>query len=284
MATSICKPSIIVNARSHFLCFREIDGCYSGFYRWRKAHAVVLPLDTTSDLDGLASERRAPIAITKRDGAMSCFTYFRSMCALGLSLAALASDAYGYDQGRTVEVIKPPEQTSRIKPAAIDSERFEFGPYAGFVSVEDFGANTVTGLALGYHVSHRFLAQLNYGRASIGRAAFEDVIDGEFLAENDRNFVYQSLLGGYMMVQGRSFLGRQRKFNSHIYLMAGAGKVSFAGQDNPAIVFGIDYKTVLTDWLIISIDFRDIAFERAFLGSSKTTHNTEVTVNLSVML
>lgn len=215
---------------------------------------------------------------------MSCSTYFRSMCALGLSLAALANDVFGYDEGRTVAVIQPQEQTSSIKAAAIDSERFEFGPYAGFVSVEDFGTNAVTGLSLGYHVSRRFLAQLNYGRANVGRAAFEDVIGGEFLAEDDRDLVYQSVLGGYMMVQGRSFLGRQRKFNSHIYLMAGAGKVSFAGQDNPAIVLGIDYKTVLTDWLIISIDFRDIAFEREFLGSSKTTHNTEVTVNLSVML
>lgn len=214
---------------------------------------------------------------------MLCSTYFRSMCVVGLGLMALTNDAFGRGEGKTVEVIKPTEQTTDIRPAAIDSERFELGVYAGFISVEDFSTHSVTGITLSYHISDRFLAQLNYGRSNIERAAFEEVVGGEFLAEKDRNFDYQSLLAGYELLQGRSFLGRKRKLNSHIYLMAGAGNVSFAGADSGAAVLGINYKTVLTDWLVINLDFRDILFDREFLGRSKATHNTEITLNLNAM-
>lgn len=214
---------------------------------------------------------------------MSCSTYVLSICAIGLSWAALTIDALARGDGETVEIIKPMEQTSSIRAAAIDTERFEVGPYAGFVSVEDFGTDSIAGLSLGYHVSSQFLAQLNYAQSSVARAAFEDVVDGDFLAEEDRKFSYQSLLAGYELMHGRSFLGRQRKFNSHIYAIAGVGRVSFAGQVNAAAVVGINYKTVVTDWLVVNLDFRDIIFDREFLYSSKTTHNTEVTLNVSAM-
>lgn len=211
---------------------------------------------------------------------MSCSTYL-SACMIGLGLSALTHTAYG--EGKTVEVIKPKEQTTNIKPAAIDTERFELGAYVGLLSVEDFSTNTVTGFSLSYHLNSRFLAKLNYGRSTIARATFEDVSEGNFLLEKDRDFEYQSLLGGYELAQGRSFLGQRRKFNSHIYLLAGPGRVSFAGQDNAAIVIGISYKTVMTDWLTVNLDFQDIIVDREFLANGKTTHNTEITLNISAM-
>lgn len=214
---------------------------------------------------------------------MSRPTYF-SACLLGIGLTAL-NTAIADSEGTPVTVIQPAEQTTSIRPAVIDGGQFEFGPYVGFLSVEDFNTNLVAGLSLSYHVNSRLLAQFNYGRSTTERATFEDISgDGEnFLSEGDRDFHYQSLLAGYNLMPGRSFLGERRKFNSYIYLMAGAGRVSFAGEDNTGLVLGINYKTVLREWLTVNLDFRDVIVDRAFLGNNKTTHNIEMTLGISAL-
>lgn len=212
---------------------------------------------------------------------MSCRT-FLSVSLATLTLAQ-ASAVVANGETRSVEVIRPAEQTSDIRRAAIDGKRFELGVYAGLLSVEDFNTNAVTGLSLNYHISTRFLAQLNYGLSSVERATFEEISGGDFLADDDRDFEYQSLLAGYRLMNGRSFLGARRKFNSHLYLLAGPARVSFAGEDNTGAVVGINYKTVLTDWLTLDLDFRDIIVEREFLGTDKRTHNIEMTLGLKVL-
>ena len=213
---------------------------------------------------------------------MSFSAYF-SAGLLGMGLMASADLAIGAPDGKTFEVIKPEEQNSSIKPAAIDSEKFELGAYVGILSVEDFNANRVAGLSLNYHISSRFMAQLNYGESSVARATFEEVSEGNFLSEKDRDFKYRSLLAGYSLMQGRSFFGENYKFRSDIYLMLGAAQVEFAGEDNNGMVFGINYKTTMTDWLTLNLDFRDIVVDRAFLGGNKSTHNTEFTVGVSAI-
>lgn len=210
-------------------------------------------------------------------------TYF-STCLIGLGLMGLSGTAGANADGdRNANVIKPVERTSRIKPAAIDTEKFELGAYLGFLSVEDFNTNRVAGLSLNYHISVQFLAQINYGQSTVERATFEEVAEGNFLSNRDREFNYQSLSAGYNLLHGRSFLGAQRKFNSHVYLMAGAAQVSFAGQDNTGLVLGVNYKTVVTDWLTVNLDFRDLIVDREFLGNRKTTHNTELSLGVSAL-
>ena len=200
-------------------------------------------------------------------------------CLLGLGLATLAGHAAS--QSEPVQVIKPEEQTSYIKPAEIDTEHFELGVFSSALSVEDFSTNLAVGLSFAYHINDRFFAQLHYGQATIDRATFEDVAGGDFLADEDRDFTYQSLTGGYTLMHGRSFFGAGPKFNSRIYVMGGPAKVSFAGQDSNGVMFGIGYKTVMTDWLAIDVGFRDIVADREFLGTSKTTHNTELSIGLN---
>lgn len=207
---------------------------------------------------------------------------YYSACLLALGLAQVSTAAADSEK-RSVEPIKPPEQSSDIRRAAIDNERFEVGPFAGFLSVEDFDTNLVTGISVNYHVSSRFLAQFNYGLAVVERATFEDVSGGNFLSEDDRDFEYVSLLAGYELMQGRSFLGARRKFNSHLYLMAGPSQVSFAGEDNTGLVVGINYKVVANDWLTLDLDFRDIIVDREFLGTTKTTHNTQLTLGFNAL-
>lgn len=213
---------------------------------------------------------------------MSFPAYF-SAGVFGFGFMVVASAALGGPDGSSFEVIKPEEKPSKIKPAAIDSEKFELGPYVGMLSVEDFNANRVVGLSLNYHMSKRFIFQLNHGESTVSRATFEEVSEGNFLSKNDRDFEYSTLLAGYKLMHGRSFLGESNKFQSDIYLMLGAASVDFAGDDGTGAVFGINYKTTITDWLTLNLDFRDIIVDRDFLGSNKTTHNTEITLGINAL-
>lgn len=204
---------------------------------------------------------------------------------LGFGLAALSSVGFASSEAAdSVEVIQPVEQTSSIRRAAIEGGQFEFGPYVGLLSVEDFNTNPVMGLFVAYHVNDRFLAQLDYGQSTVDRASFEEVSEGTFLSDSDRDFSYQSVLAGYNLMHGRSFLGERRKFNSNLYLIGGAAKVDFAGEDNIGFVYGINYKTVLKGWLTLDLNFRDFVVDRDFLGDSKATHNIEVSLGINILL
>jgi outer membrane beta-barrel protein len=211
---------------------------------------------------------------------MSFPAYF-SAGMLGMGFMVAANVAIGRPDGASFEIIKPEEIASSIKPAAIDSEKFELGAYVGMLSVEDFNTNRVAGLSLSYHINSRFMAQLNYGESSVGRATFEEVSEGNFLSDKNRDFEYTALLAGYKLMNGRSFLGENHKFLSDIYLMLGAASVDFAGEDNAGVMFGVNYKATITDWLTLNLDFRDIVVDREFLGSNKATHNTEVTLGIN---
>lgn len=199
------------------------------------------------------------------------------------SITVIAQPACANNDRPSVEVIKPQEQSSSIRPAVIQGGQFEVGPYTGFLSVEDFNANPVVGVSATYFINNRFVAQYNYGQSSVAKATFEQVIEGDFLSESDRDFKYHALMAGYNVMPGRSFLGERRKYNSYIYLMTGAASVSFAGEDNLGLVLGITYKTVLRDWLSVNLGFRDLVVERSFLDNPKTTHNMEASLGISLL-
>ena len=49
-------------------------------------------------------------------------------------------------------VIEPDVERREIKVPKIDTENFEVGMFAGDLSVEDFGVNTVAGATFAYHI------------------------------------------------------------------------------------------------------------------------------------
>lgn len=201
-------------------------------------------------------------------------------CMLGL---AITTNTYGDDTSKPVTVIDPDKAVTTVQAAAIDTEHFELGPYVGLLSVEDFNSNPVTGISFSYHIHRKFIAQINYGLSTVDQAAFEEVAGGDFLAKEDYDFKYVNILAGYNLLDGRSFLGKRHKFNSAIYLMAGVADVSFAGNDNTGMVFGVNYKAVITDWLTLNLDFRDTIVNREFLNDEKKTNNTELLLGVSAL-
>jgi len=204
-----------------------------------------------------------------------------------LSVALLPSIASAQDDGnieiKPVKIIKPEVKRREVKGAAIDTEMFEVGAYAGFLAVEDFNTNLITGLSVSYHINDRWIAQFNAARSEVERSTFEEVIDSSFLADSDRNFDYMNISAGFNLFPGRSYRGKNIKFNSGVYILAGLGTTEFAGSSSTTLMFGSSYRTVLTDWLTCNLDFRNHVMDREFLGESKTTQNIEFSIGFNIL-
>lgn len=181
-----------------------------------------------------------------------------------------------------VRVVEPEPIGTESRAALIDTEKFELGFYLGSLSVEDFGNDVVSGVELSYRLNQRWFLQANYGMASIDRAAFESS-QLSFLAEDDRDFEYLALVGGYRLIQGRSFFGARKKYGSEVFFLVGPEQVKFADNSEVGLVFGMSYRIVMTDWLTTNIDFREHFVEREFIGDSKKTLNTEFRVGFNFL-
>lgn len=200
-----------------------------------------------------------------------------ALCIALVSVVGVAQSVHG--QGG-VRVIEPDAQVEKAQPASIDTEKFQLGMYVGSLSVEDFGTEAVMGLELTYHLNRDWILQGNYGVAEIDRASFESP-QVQFLADDDRDFTYFNIGGGYRWLKGRSFLGQRAKYESDVYVLFGAERISFAANDEWGLNFGLSYRAVLTDWLTMNIDFREHTFKREFIGDNKQTFNTELRLGLN---
>ena len=193
----------------------------------------------------------------------------------GLWLIAAAT-ALAEEQRKPLKVIEPRDPPARASAAAIDTERFEVAVNLGLLSVEDFNTNALLGLSFNYYIAPSLFVQLAYGTSKTQRANTEG--NQNFNAERD--FSYTGAALGYRVLEGRSFRGNKRKFNTGLYLLAGVEQVEFAETDNTGAMLGISYRTVLNDAMTLNIDFKDHIVSREFQRDDKMTQNVEFAVGL----
>ncbi|NNC63585.1 MAG: outer membrane beta-barrel domain-containing protein [Gammaproteobacteria bacterium] len=173
-------------------------------------------------------------------------------------------------------VIEPELERREIEIAAIDTEDFELGLYAGLMSIEDFGVNSVVGARFAYHITEGFFVELAAGASEGEETSFERLSGAaQLLTEDERSLSYYNLSLGYNLFPGEVYLGGQRAFNTAIYLIGGVGKTSFAGDDRFTVNLGLGMRLMPRDWFAIHADFRDNIYDIDLLGQEKTTHNLE---------
>lgn len=190
----------------------------------------------------------------------------------------------GSVSGSTSQAVIEPEVERRdVKVADIDSEDFEIGAYYGIKSVEDFETNAVYGARLAYHVSESLFIEGTYGKTDVGETSFEKLSGGApLLTGSQREYTYYDLSAGFNLLPGEVFFGDSLAFSSALYVLAGAGNTDFAGDNQFTVVIGAGYRMLLKDWLATHITVRDHLFSSDILGSSKTSHNIEMTLGLTV--
>lgn len=180
-------------------------------------------------------------------------------------------------------VINPQVARRDVSEAKIDTENFEIGAYLGYMSVEDFGSNTVYGARLAYHVSESLFVEGTWGRTDTEKTSFETLSGGApLLSDDDRELTYYDISLGWNILPGEVFLGGSRAFNSALYLLGGVGNTEFAGDDYFTLVFGAGFRVLATDSLAFHVNVRDHLFDSDLLGKDKTTHNIEF--NLAMTL
>jgi outer membrane beta-barrel protein len=181
-----------------------------------------------------------------------------------------------------VPVIEPEVERRVIDPAEIDTEDFEVGFFAGQMSVEDFGVNSVAGLRFAYHITEGFFVELAAGQTNTELTSFERLSGAaQLLTDSEREYSYYNLSMGYNLFPGESFIGGKRALNTAFYLIAGVGKTRFAGDDRFTFNFGAGMRFLPLDWLALHFDVRDHVLDVDLLGQQKTTNNLEAHLGLT---
>ena len=62
--------------------------------------------------------------------------------------------------------------------AAIDTEDFEVGAFAGVMSIQDFSSEVVYGVRAGWHVTEDFFFEANYGITEGDETSYEKLSGG----------------------------------------------------------------------------------------------------------
>lgn len=207
------------------------------------------------------------------------------LCTTGLCgvLLLLYTSQLQAQNSGSVRIIEPKKDVPVAKSAAIDDEQFELGLFAGFLSIEEFNTNPVWGASLTYHIAPRFIAQINYGFSEIDRSNTEADAGEGINFVSTRDVEYYNILAGYRLLRGRSFIGKQQKYNSDLYLLLGVGSLELSDNSNSSIVFGTSYRTVLTDELTFNIDFRGHLADLEFANTETSSFNTELSFGLNFL-
>lgn len=179
-------------------------------------------------------------------------------------------------------VIEPDVERREIDPPELDTENFEVGIFAGQMSVEDFGVNTVAGARFAYHITEGFFAELTAGRTDTEPTSFERLSGAaQLLTDSEREYAYYNLSLGYNIFPGESFIGRNRSLNTSIYVIGGVGNTRFAGDDRFTVNLGLGMRIMPLDWLAVHADVRDHILDIDLLGQEKTSHNLEAHVGVT---
>lgn len=185
------------------------------------------------------------------------------------------------DAGRP-PVIEPDIERRDVTPADIDTEDFEVGVFAGQISMEDFGVNTVVGARFAYHITEGLFVELAGGRSDAEETSFERLSGAaQLLTDSEREYAYYNVSLGYNLLPGESFVGRNRALNTALYLIGGVGNTNFAGDDRFTVNVGMGVRILPLDWLAVHADVRDHIFDIDLLGQDKTTHNLEAHVGVT---
>ncbi len=197
----------------------------------------------------------------------------------GMGGAAVAADAPSPEQSPAEEepLFQPEVERRLVDVADIDTEDFELGPFVGYLSIEDFGVNTVFGARFAYHITEDFFVDASFGSSQAQETSYE-LLSGAaaLLTDAQRDYTYYNVSLGYNLFAGESYFGAKRAFNSALYLLGGVGSTEFGGGDRYTVSFGVGYRFIATDWLAFHVLFRDHVFQHDLFGVDKTAQNLEL--------
>ena len=181
-------------------------------------------------------------------------------------------------------LINPEIERADFDESLIDSDDFELIAQFGYISIEDFGVNAVTILSLAYHVNPQVFVRASMGVSEGDRTSFESLTGGApLLTDREREYEFYRIDLGYNLLPGEAFIDEQTTFNTALYISAGMGNTTFAGDDRSTISYGVGYRLILWQYGALYTEFRNNVFDLDLFGENKSTSNLEFSLGFSLI-
>lgn len=208
---------------------------------------------------------------------------FRSLFLALALLAPLSTVSAQSDEDEGGSLIEPQIERTEFDESLIDSYDFELAAYAGYLAVENFDTNIVTGFKIGYHVTENFFLQASYGLSEVGETSYEKLSGGApLLSESEREVEYYLFTIGFNLFPGEAFVTDSTTFNTVFYLSGGMGNTTFAGDDRFTIAYAFGFRTLFADGISVDVEMRDLIFEQDIFGEDEMTNNLEFSLALNL--
>jgi outer membrane beta-barrel protein len=209
-------------------------------------------------------------------------TLLLCLATLAAPVLAQTSTAPPPPRPANEQVVVPQVERRDLKLPQFPSKDFEVGAFAGVYSTENFGANAVYGLRLGYHITEDFFVQANLAQTKVSDEAFRQLLPGGgIFAQPSEKLTYYNLSAGWNVLPGEVFIGSNRAKATAVYLLAGVGSTKLAERRRQTMNFGLGLRLLLADRAGIHLEMRDHVFSIDLLGPRQTTHNLELTAGLA---
>ena len=180
------------------------------------------------------------------------------------------------------QVIVPQVERRDVKRPKVPSNDFAVGLYAGTYATQNFGASTVSGLRVAYHVTEDIFVDATLGRTKVSDENFRQILPGGVFVNRTEKLGYYAVSAGYNVLPGEVFFGRNYAKATQGYILAGVGSTDFAGQKRQTFHAGFGMRLIVADWFSVQADVRDHVFTLDLLGRRQSTQNLEVTAGLTV--
>ena len=205
------------------------------------------------------------------------------MTALLLSNHVMAASEELNEDEQLRPVIQPEIERTEFSESLIDTEDFEISLLFGLLSIEDFGANAVTGVKLAYHITEDLFVETAFAQSNVGKTSAEVLNPGiQVLTSDERELKYYNLSLAFNLLPGEAFLTSGITYNTTFYIAMGMGNTEFAGAERFTVNYGFGYRFLASDYFSIRAEARDHVFDMDAVGVDKVTHNLEFTLGLSV--
>jgi len=205
-----------------------------------------------------------------------------SILFLAASTSAWSAEPDAKDKAAEEQVIKPEVERKQFTIPKIDADDIEIGVYFGTLSVEDFGANSVTGARIAYHITEDIFVEASYAESQISDEQYRNLLPSGIFPNKTEDLTYYNLSVGWNLLPGEVFAAKNYAFSSGVYIIAGLGQVDFVDVTATDFSFGLGIRVMPKDWFAIRFEMRDHVWDQDLLGDNKTTNNFEMTLGLSV--
>lgn len=196
---------------------------------------------------------------------------------LAAPFAARAQNQQQVVEPGNEQVIVPQVDRRPVNVPKIPSNDFEFGLFGGTYSTQNFGANAVSGLRVGYHITEDYFVEAVYGQTKVTDESFRQILPGGVLSDDSQKLRYYNVSIGVNVLPGEIFWGRNTAKASAVYLIGGVGSTRFNDQRKQTFNVGMGVRLFLKDWMALQVDMRDHIFTLDLLGKRQNTQNLELT-------